>query len=69
VFNAFSIVTVEALEVSDVFTVLTLRPIHYHTSLMLLGVSAIPVNVQAAKINFLTNRGTFSTFGLEIMFC
>jgi len=68
VFNEFSIVTAEAQEASDVLTVLRLRPIHYCTSLMLLGVDAVQVNVKAAKIIFLTSPGTFCTFGLETMF-
>ena len=69
VFNEFSIVTGEAQEASEVLTVLRLRPIHYRTSLMLLGMDAILVNVKAAKINFLTSSGVFCTFGLETMFC
>jgi len=69
VFNEFSIVTGEAQEASDVLTVLRLRPIHHGTSLMLLGVDAVRVNVKAAKINFLTSPGAFCMFGLWTMFC
>jgi hypothetical protein len=35
---------------------------------MFLGMDAVLVNVKAAKINFLTSPGTFSTFGFEAMF-
>jgi hypothetical protein len=69
VFNEFSIVTSEAQEASDLLTVVRLRPIHYCTSLTLLGVDAVLVNVKAAKINILTSPGAYCTFGLETMFC
>jgi hypothetical protein len=64
VLNEVSIITGQAQEVSDVLTVLRLRPIHYHTTLMLLGVDAVIVNVKAAKINILTRLATFCTLAL-----
>jgi len=69
VLNEFSIVTSESQEASDVLTVFRLRPIHYHTSLMFLGVDVVLINAKAAKINFLTSPGAFCLFGLETMLC
>jgi len=68
VFNEFSIVTGETQEASDVLTILRLRPICYRTCLVFLSVDAVPVNIKATKIDFLTSPGTFCMFGFETMF-
>jgi len=62
-FNGLSIVTGEAQEDSDILTVLRLRPIHYRTSRILLGVDAVLVNVKVTKIDFLISPGAFCMFG------
>jgi len=68
VFNEYSVVAGETQEASDVLTIFRLRPIHYRTCLLFLGMDAVLVNVKAAKIDFLTSPGTLCTFGLEAMF-
>jgi len=69
VFDESSSVTGEAQEASDVLTVLGLRPIHSRTSLLLLGLDSVLVNVKAAKIKFLASPGAFCTFGHETTLC
>jgi len=68
VFDEFSLVAGDTLEPSDVLAIFRLRPIHYRTCLMFLGVDAVLFNVKAAKIDFLTSSCTFCTFGFEAMF-
>ena len=65
VFNEISIVTGEAQEASDILDVLRLRPNHYRTRLMLLGVDAILVNVKDAIINSLMSPGAFARLALR----
>lgn len=69
VFNEFCIVTGEAQNASDVLSVFRLRPLHYLTHLMALGVDAVIVNVNAATIDFLTSPGAFCLFRFETWFC
>jgi len=68
VLNEFSVVAGETQEAFDVLTIVRLRPIHYRTCRMFLGVDAVPGNVKAAIMDFLTSPGTFCTFGFEAMF-
>ena len=68
VFNEFSIVTGEAQEASDVFTIFRLGPIHDRTGFMFLSVDAVLVDVKPTEVDFLMSLGAFRTFSFKTVF-
>jgi len=68
VLNYFSIVAGEAQKASDILTVVRLKPIHYHTALVFLGMDSILPNLKVATVDVLRSPGVFCMFGLDNIF-
>jgi hypothetical protein len=68
VFNQFSLVSGKAQEVSDIFAVFRLGPIHDCTGFMFLGVDAVLVDVKSTEVDFLTGPGAFHMFSFKTVF-